>query len=64
MEVTLRCNCGTPWAKIINGVLVVESRHRGEKHTNVLALEELRRLMEQSRAGMEKEAIGATEGTR
>jgi len=40
MEITLRCSCGTPWAKIINGCLVVESRHRGEKHTNVLALEE------------------------
>jgi hypothetical protein len=64
VEIVLRCNCGTPWAKIVNGCLVVESRHRGEKHVNVLAMEELRRLMEQSRAGVEKEAAGAAEGNR
>lgn len=45
MDVVLRCGqCGLPWAKISNGVLVVESRHHGDRHVNVIALEALLRL--------------------
>ncbi len=44
--IVLRCTeCGLPWAKIVNGVLVVESRHHGEKHTSVIAITELEKLM-------------------
>ena len=52
-DVVLRCGqCGLPWAKISNGVLVVESRHHGDRHVNVIALEELLRAW----AEREKEA--------
>ena len=44
-DVVLRCGqCGLPWAKISNGVLVVESRHHGDRHVNVISLDELARL--------------------
>lgn len=44
-DVVLRCGqCGLPWAKISNGVLVVESRHHGDRHVNVISLAELERL--------------------
>jgi hypothetical protein len=44
-DVVLRCGqCGLPWAKICNGVLVVESRHHGDRHVNVISLEELGRM--------------------
>lgn len=45
----LRCQCGTcktPFAVVRGGVLVIESRHNGEKHTNFLTLEEVRRMLE------------------
>jgi hypothetical protein len=45
VDVVLRCGqCGLPWAKICNGVLVVESRHHGDRHVNAMALEALMRL--------------------
>lgn len=44
-EVVLRCAvCNLPWAKIRNGVLIVESRHHGAVHVNVIAVNELERL--------------------
>jgi hypothetical protein len=44
-DVVLRCGqCGLPWAKISNGVLVVESRHHGDRHVNVISLDELARM--------------------
>jgi hypothetical protein len=44
-EVILRCAvCNLPWAKIRNGVLIVESRHHGAVHVNVIALEVLSRM--------------------
>jgi len=44
-DVVLRCGqCGLPWAKICNGVLVVESRHHGDRHVNAIAIAELERL--------------------
>ena len=42
--VVLRCSkhpCNLPWAKIVNGCLVVESKHHGERHTNQIALPDL-----------------------
>jgi hypothetical protein len=37
MRRILRCTvCGLPWARIENGVLIVESRHHGERHVNVI----------------------------
>lgn len=33
--------CGLPFARIENGVLIIESRHHGEKHTNVIPLSDL-----------------------
>ncbi len=42
MDLVLRCGqCGLPWAKVCNGVLLVESRHHGDRHVNAIALEEL-----------------------
>lgn len=49
MDVVLRCGqCGLPWAKISNGVLVVESRHHGDRHVNAIALPELTRLWQEA----------------
>ena len=46
--VLLRCTkhpCDLPWAKIVNGCLVVESRHHGKVHTNQIALPDLLAMM-------------------
>lgn len=42
-EIVLRCACGLPYARIVNGVLIVTSRHHGETHQNVIALADLLR---------------------
>lgn len=53
MDVVLRCGqCGLPWAKICNGVLVVESRHHGDRHVNVITLDEVKRLWNEAVASM------------
>ena len=47
--VVLRCGvCGLPWAKVQNGVLIVESHHHSDKHTNVMPLDELKRMAEEA----------------
>ena len=47
--VVLRCvYCGLPWAKVQNGVLVVESHHHSDKHVNVIPLDELKRMYEEA----------------
>jgi hypothetical protein len=58
--VVLRCGvCGLPWAKVQNGVLIVESHHHSDKHVNVMPLDELQRLADdaqhQERAGKHSE---------
>lgn len=51
----LRCGqCGLPWAKVQNGVLVVESRHHGERHVNVIALAELFKLWREAQEQAEQ----------
>lgn len=42
--IPLRCTCGLPYARILNGVLIVESKHRGETHVNVISLADLAEL--------------------
>lgn len=38
----LRCEeCGTPYAALQKGVLVIESIHHGRKHVNVIAVWDL-----------------------
>lgn len=45
--IVLRCTvCGLPWARIENGVLIVESRHHGQRHVNVMSLRQLVELQE------------------
>lgn len=45
---TLRCaQCGLPFARIQNGVLVVESRHHGQVHVNVLSLANILELLQE-----------------
>jgi len=45
--VILRCaECGLPWARLQDGVLIVESRHHGETHVNALPA---RRLLAMAR---------------
>jgi hypothetical protein len=40
--IPLRCSkCGLPFARVQNGVLIVESKHRGETHVNVIPLAHL-----------------------
>jgi len=36
-----RCYCGLPFARLQGDSIVVESRHRGQKHTNFLRLSEI-----------------------
>jgi hypothetical protein len=38
-------NCSLPSARIINGALVIESRHRGEVHRCTLSLHYLLKLL-------------------
>ncbi len=43
--VVLRCcHCGLPWAKVQAGVLIIESKHHGDKHVNVIPLADLLRM--------------------
>ena len=47
--VVLRCAyCGLPWAKVQNGVLIVESHHHSDKHVNVIPLDDLQRVYEEA----------------
>jgi hypothetical protein len=47
-EIVLRCDdCGLPWARVRNGVLMVESRHHGEKHTGVIPVAELVKMCQE-----------------
>ena len=41
--------CHSPWGYVQGGALVVESRHHGERHRNVLTLERVRELLLQSK---------------
>ena len=48
---SLRCHhsdCNRPWAQIYNGVLSVESMHRGIRHTNAVSLELLMKMLKGS----------------
>ena len=46
MKIKLGCHiCGRPWGYIYNGTLIVESRHGGETHSNVLSLQLLGQLL-------------------
>ena len=48
----LRCSeCGLPWGRVENGVLIVESRHHGETHVNVIPVADLARLAEANAEG-------------
>jgi hypothetical protein len=52
--VVLKCAaCGLPFARVQNGALVIESRHHGDKHYNVIALDMLRDLLQQAEAAGE-----------
>jgi hypothetical protein len=45
----LRCqcrDCNTPIAKVQDGVLVIIARHDGEKHVNILKIEDLIKLLQ------------------
>ena len=42
--IPLRCTCGLPYARVLNGVLIVESKHRGETHVNVISITDLAEL--------------------
>jgi hypothetical protein len=47
----LRCQCDDcklPYAYVQNGVLTIQSKHYLSRHTNVITLDELQRLIQQS----------------
>lgn len=45
-DVNLICtHCQLPFARIQNETLVIESRHHGEKHVNVIPLDMLQRIL-------------------
>lgn len=44
----IRCDeCNLPYARVQDGVLVIESRHYGVKHTNVIRLEDMIELLQE-----------------
>jgi len=44
----LRCpDCGLPFARVQDGVLVIETQHYGKRHTNVLRLEDVVQLLQE-----------------
>jgi hypothetical protein len=46
-SIVLKCSCcGYPFAIVVNGVLVIKSRHHGEQHTNTISLVDLVKLLE------------------
>lgn len=55
--ITLHCQCkdeggsrcGLAVATVQNGVLLITSRHHGEKHVTPITLADLQRLMEQDK---------------
>lgn len=60
----LRCaKCGLPWATIQNGVLMVESKHNGDKHTNVITLAELVKLLQEWQKSQNTEPEISENGT-
>jgi len=43
--VVLYCTaCGMEWARVANGALIVQSRHRGETHSNAIGAVEFLKL--------------------
>jgi len=46
----IRCQgCSLPVARVQDGVLIIESRHFGDKHVNVFRLEDVVELLERER---------------
>jgi len=44
----VRCkDCQLPFARVLNGLLVIESRHGGMKHTNSIRLEDVVELLQE-----------------
>jgi hypothetical protein len=42
----IRCqDCATPIARLVDGVLVIEAKHHGQRHTAKLSAAELVKLM-------------------
>jgi hypothetical protein len=57
--VTLRrASCGLPFARLQNGVLVVQSKHHGQKHVNGVAVAELVKLCREEGAPYERGCNG------
>lgn len=50
-------NCHLPVARIINGALVIVTRHNGEKHEGVLSLDVLKQLLEQNSLTAERQTV-------
>ena len=54
----LRCaQCGLPFARLQGGTLIIESKHRGRVHVNVIAVSELAKMVEddhQSNGGLDR----------
>jgi len=51
-SIVLQCaSCVLPWARIENDVLIVESRHHGAIHVNVIPIQELVRIVEEDTPG-------------
>lgn len=60
----LLCQCGTcktPFAVVQNGCLVITVRHNGDKHTNVLRLEDVKQMLEQMAAAVYDERMADVE---
>jgi hypothetical protein len=44
----LRCACcGLPYARLVDGKVVIVSRHHGEAHANAVSLAELEKLCQE-----------------
>ena len=52
--VLLRCQCGLPYARLENGCIIIESRHHGETHQNVMPLATLLEMAQAQERGREE----------
>ena len=52
--VLLRCQCGLPYARLENGCIIIESRHHGETHQNVMPLATLVEMAQAQERGREE----------
>lgn len=59
----IRCqSCGLPCARVQNGMLIIESRHYGVRHTNVFRIDDMLELLQGEQQAVAVYATPVREG--